>query len=131
VSKGTKVELGGKERVLFYDLNAVADIGDKLGITVRVAYLGEDLMGTPLPPSALRTFVWGGLLHAEPDLDERTVGAWVTEENWTEIFQLFFARFSVTSPETQAQVMRAFGQEEETKTEGSAEVPEPATTLAS
>ena len=127
MSKGTKVLLGGKERVLRYDLNAVADVGDALGIKVRLAHLGEDLMDTPLPPSALRTVIWGGLLHEEPDLKEREVGAWVDEDNWQEIFQSFFARFGVTSPETQATVMRAFGQDTETGSSGSVETPKTAT----
>jgi hypothetical protein len=128
VSKGTKVQLGGEARILRYDLNAVAEIGDKLGLKVRLAHLGEDLMDAPLPLSALRTVIWAGLLHAEPELEERTVGGWIDEDNWQEVFQAFFARFGATSPETQATVMRAFGQQDEgTETSASAEVPKPAT----
>lgn len=128
MSRGTKVELGGKARILRYDLNALAEIGDKLGIEVRLSHLGEDLLDARLPLSALRTFVWAGLLHEEPELTEREVGGWVTEDNWREVFDSFFSRFAATSPETQARVMRAFGAEPETETGASGEVAdEPAT----
>lgn len=113
--KGTKLTLGGKERILRYDLNAVAEIGDRLDLQVRIASLGEDIFSKPLPLSALRTVIWAGLIHAEPDLTEQQVGSWIDEDNWTEVFQAFFARFGATSQETQSKILTAFNAPTEEK----------------
>ena len=107
--KGTKLTLGGRERTLRYDLNAVAEIGDRLGLEVRIASLGDDIFSKPLPLSALRTVIWAGLIHEEPDLTEKEVGAWIDEDNWAEVFKVFFSRFGATSQETQAKILRGFG----------------------
>ena len=54
------IELGGKERHLKYDLNAIAEIGERLDITIRPQRFAEDLMSTPAPFSALRVNRWAG-----------------------------------------------------------------------
>ena len=90
------VRLGGAERRLRYDLNAIAEIGERLGIRVRLDRIREDLLGHPLPLSALRTLVWAGLLHEDPTLTETTVGSWITTDNVAEVLAAFFAVFGVT-----------------------------------
>lgn len=100
------IELGGAERELRYDLNAIAEIGDRLDIKVRLAHVGEDLMEAKLPLKAIRTVLWAGLLHADPAIDESEVGKWVDQDNLEEVMQYFFELFSGTSPDLQDQVAR-------------------------
>lgn len=111
--KGTRISLGGKERELRYDLNAIAEIGDRLGLTIRLAHFQEDLMDAPLSLSAVRTVLWAGLIHAEPDLTEKEVGAWVDQDNITEVFVVFSSLFTGTSPEIKQQIREKFGLESE------------------
>ena len=97
--KGTLLkDFGGQDRYLRFDANAWAELGDRLGLTLRLGSFQKDLMETPLPLSALRTFIWAGLLHAEPGLDEKTVGSWIDEENMAEVLGAFFVRFGGMSP---------------------------------
>lgn len=88
-----------KERHLRYDLNALAEIGDRLDLKLRLDHLGEDLLGTPLPLSALRVILWAGLRHESPDLTIEEVGAMVDHNNVGRVVQDFFALFGSTLPE--------------------------------
>ena len=126
--KGTLLrDFGGADRYLRYDFNAWAAIGDRLGIKIRFASFQDDLLNAPLPLSALRTLIWGGLLHAEPDLTEQQVGAWIDEDNMLDVFQAFFSRFDGTSsPEVQAALRTAMGVPDEAPPRAS----EPETVLA-
>jgi len=96
--RGVTLKLGGKGRTLRYDLNAIAELGDRLEIRVRLDHLQEDLLGVPLPLSSLRLLLWAGLIHEAKDLTPEEVGAWVDMENIAEVtqgfFQLFGARLS-------------------------------------
>ena len=87
------VNLGGKERQLKFDLNAIAEIGERLKVTVRLEKLAEDLMSTPLPLSALRVLLWAGLRHEDPELTPEQVGAWVDLDNIGEVWDRFFTLF--------------------------------------
>lgn len=67
------VEVGGEQRRLRFDLNALAEIEDRLqldGITEVFGRLEKGSIKT------LRVLLWAGLLHEAPDLTEREVGAW-------------------------------------------------------
>jgi len=90
------VKLGGKEYPLRYDLNALAYIGDQLGIQLRLSELGEDLLNQPLPLSALRTVLYAGVRHADDDLTEEDVGALVTQDNVQQVAEAFFGLFGVS-----------------------------------
>ena len=79
------IELGGKKRRLFYDLNARATIGDALDFTVRMGSLGKDLLNKPFPLSAIRTILWAGFLHDEPDLTKEEVGTWIHQDNIADV----------------------------------------------
>ena len=87
------IKLGGKERQLKYDLNAIAEIGERLKISVRLDKFQEDLMSTPLPLSAIRIMLWAGLRHEDPDLTPEQVGAWVDLDNIGEVWERFFTLF--------------------------------------
>lgn len=108
--RGAPVTLNGAEKVLRYDLNAIAEIGDRLGISLRLDRFREDLLGVPLPLSALRTIIWAGLIHAEPALTEHEVGGWVDHENLGEVIQAFFSLFGGhVSAADQQKVASQFG----------------------
>jgi len=96
--KGTTLEIGGKTRRLRYDLNAIAELGERLKITIRLDKVKEDLLDVPLPLSALRTILWAGLIHEEPTLDPVTVGSWVDTENMPDVLLGFFALFGAHLP---------------------------------
>ena len=87
------LELGGRARRLKYDLNAIAEIGERLGITVRLSNLGGDLLERELPLKAVRTILWAGLVHEDPDLTEEKVGSWVDQDNLQEVMERFFGLF--------------------------------------
>ena len=87
------IELGGKERELRLDLNAIAAICDKLKLTGRLNNLAEDLLGKPLPVSAIRTLLWAALIWNDPDLTEEEVGSWVDLDNFAEVWESFFTLF--------------------------------------
>ena len=87
------IHLGGKERHLKYDLNAIAEISDRLKITVKLNNFAEDLMSTPLSFSALRVLLWAGLRHEDSKLTVEQVGAWVDLDNMGEVWECFFTLF--------------------------------------
>ena len=88
------IHLGGKDRGLRYDLNSIALIGDRLELSGRLNDLAADLLGKPLPLSALRTILWAGLVWDQPDLTEEEVGSWVDLDNFAEVWERFFTLFS-------------------------------------
>jgi len=79
VALSTTVELGGATRQLRYDLNALAEIEERLGITMA------NLASLQVSAKAIRTLVWAGLLHEAPTLIEHDVGAWITGENIADV----------------------------------------------
>lgn len=96
------LNLGGKERRPRYDLNSIAEIGERLGITVRLDNIGGDLLGKELPLKALRTILWAGLVYEDESLTEQEVGSWVTQDNVAEVLESFFGLFGAIGgePET-------------------------------
>lgn len=100
--KGTLLkDFGGRDRYIRYDANALAALGERLGIKIRLGHFQEDLMGTPLPLSAVRTLVWAGLIHEDPELKEQEVGSWLDDENVGEVMDAFFSRFGGMAPSAQ------------------------------
>ena len=87
------IELGGKERHLKFDLNAIAEIGERLDITISFENFVKDLMSTQIPFSALRVILWAGLRHEDPDLTPEQVGAWVDLDNMQQVMDRFFTLF--------------------------------------
>lgn len=107
--RGVTLDLGGEERRLTYDLNAIAEIGERLDITIRLAHFEEDLLGVRLKPKAIRTLLWAGLIHDNPDLTEEEVGGWVTQDNFMEVITAFFGLFGEMSPETKGAIAEMVG----------------------
>lgn len=113
MSKGTStIKLGGKEWTLRFDMNAIAIIGERFDIKLRPGKIEDDLKALgehPFPLSAPRTILWAGLLHADEDLAEKTVGSWVDFENVGEVLECFFAQLPGMSPEAEESVRAALG----------------------
>ncbi len=95
--RGTTITLNGEERRLRYDLNAWAEIGDRLGLTVRIAHVQQDLLEARLPLRALRTVLWAGLIHENNKITEEEVGSWVDTDNMAEVLKDFFSHFGIAS----------------------------------
>lgn len=111
MSKST-IRLGGKDHTLRFDMNAIAVIGERFDIKLRPGKIEEDLKALgdhALPLSAPRTILWAGLLHADPELAEQTVGSWVDFENVGEVLECFFALLPKMSPEAEGSVRAALG----------------------
>ena len=87
------IHLGGKDRELRLDLNAIAALCDKMGLSGRLNHLAEDLLGKPVPVSALRTMLWAALIWDDPVLTEEEVGSWVDLDNFAEVWESFFSLF--------------------------------------
>ena len=79
------ITLGGKKRHLKYDLRALDLMRERFGITGPFKDFAENLFSTPLPLGALRTMLWAGLVHEDPNLTEEQVGSWVDLANLSEI----------------------------------------------
>lgn len=97
--RGVTLEIGGKTRRLRYDLNAIAELGDRLGLRVRLDHFKEDLMGAPLPLASLRVVLWAGLIHEEASLTPEVVGGWVDTDNMGDVLAAFFELFGARLPE--------------------------------
>lgn len=109
--KGTLLkDFGGADRYLRYDANALARLGEVLGIKVRLGHFEEDLFNVALPLSAPRTLIWAGLLHAEEDLAEKQVGAWIDDENFGAVADAFLSRFAGMSPLVQEAARSVMGE---------------------
>lgn len=94
--KGTKITIGDRKRTLRYDLNAISEIGDRLGMKIRISHIQEDLLDHPMPLSAIRTLIWAGLIHEDEELTEKEVGAGVDMDNLPDVLRDFFEAFGAT-----------------------------------
>jgi hypothetical protein len=64
-----------KERKLRYTLNALAEIEDKLGVSL------DELDKVQMGIKQLRVFLWAGLIHEDKELTELEVGDMVDFDN--------------------------------------------------
>lgn len=64
------VSLGGEDRELLYDLNALVELEAHFGGLQGILNIESNLAN-------IRFMLWAGLIHAAPDLTEREVGAMV------------------------------------------------------
>lgn len=80
--KATGLKLGGKTHRLRYDLNALAALEERLGLKSLTDFENLEVrIGT------IRTMLWAGLLHENPDLTEQEVGAMVDGSNMNEVVE--------------------------------------------
>ena len=93
-----------KERHLLYDLNALIDLGEALGINLLTREGWEEFAGkkvlnettgteefVPAVPSLrlVRAIVWAGLRHEDETLTERQVGAMLDPANLSPIIEAY------------------------------------------
>jgi len=110
----TRLEVGGKEYELRLDLNVIAEIGDRVGLKIRLAHLDEDLLEAPLPLSAARTILWIALKQTDSSLTENEVGAMVGLGDGLkplgDVVQAFFSLFGVTGFDPSALLPEEMGE---------------------
>lgn len=69
-----EVELD-KKRTIRFTMNAMAELEDKLGLSL------EDMGNVQMTIKNVRTILWAGLIHEDPDLTEEEVGNMVDMGN--------------------------------------------------
>lgn len=69
-----EVELD-KKRTIRFTMNAMAEIEDKLGVSL------EDMGDIKMSIKNVRTILWAGLIHEDPELTEQEVGDMVDMNN--------------------------------------------------
>lgn len=95
MSQRITVKLGGKERALAYDLNAFSAIEDEGGI------------GDGMSAKSIRLMLWAGLLHEDPELTIREVGAMVAPRDLETIAEAVGAAFNRDAPPAKDRPPRA------------------------
>jgi hypothetical protein len=80
--KAIPIELD-KQRRLRYDLTALADIEERLGVDSITEFFEQ-----PLKFSTIRTILWAGLIHEDENLTEREVGRWIDGDNYKAMYEI-------------------------------------------
>jgi Phage tail tube protein, GTA-gp10 len=75
----SKLVLGGKEVSLRYDLNALVELEEKMG--VPLSEMGE----MKITIRNVRAMLWAGLIHENEELTEKEVGGLVDMQNMEEV----------------------------------------------
>jgi len=110
--KSSKIALD-RERALRYDFNAHAAFEEATGVCLleAVSPLFEGVDGeTPKPLAAMKRFrlrlfralLWSGLIHEDPTLTERQVGAWVGLQDLGRLLPIVLDAVTGTLPEPDA-----------------------------
>lgn len=102
------INLGGKARVIKYDMNAFEELENMYGtIDTALADLATGSMG------AVKKVLWAGLIHANVELDKITgeidhytlskyqVGSWMTPEMLEEIYTVMDEALGVSLPDSE------------------------------
>lgn len=90
--------IGGKERVLAFDVNALCRLKQEQGINLLQP--GEQDVDDPV---VLRAVIWAGFLMEEPTLTVETVGSWITLGNLASVSAAFFrAIHEAVTPQSEA-----------------------------
>jgi hypothetical protein len=80
-----------KSRNIRYDLNAFAEIEDKLGITMA------ELPDVKVGMKTIRTLLWAGLIHEDENLTESAVGKLVDPDNLKYVQEKVVEAFSLVN----------------------------------
>lgn len=86
-----KVVLGGVEHTLRYDLNALVELEEKMGIPL--SEMGE----TKISIKNVRSMLWAGLIHENADLTEVEVGSLVDMDNMAEVQEAITGSFGAVA----------------------------------
>lgn len=73
---GGTLVLGGRERTLRFDLNALATLEDELGVNVLDGTVWQNMN-----VRTVRAMLWVGLLHEDESLTLHEVGSWIDLAN--------------------------------------------------
>ncbi|PFW43801.1 hypothetical protein [Priestia megaterium] len=84
----SKLTLGEKEFTLRYDLNALVELEDKLGVPL------SEMGNIQITIKNVRSMLWAGVIHQEPEITEREVGSYVGMENMEEVQKAISTAFS-------------------------------------
>lgn len=91
---GVKIELGGKERTMILDLNAMATYEEVTGKSLFNADMKS------IGAKELRALLWACLIHEDESLTLKQVGAWITGDNMGEVAQKLSAARGEAIPES-------------------------------
>jgi hypothetical protein len=80
--EGLKVFLGGKDRNIFYDVNALILLEKTYG---ELHVVDEVLTSEKISLEKLRNFLWVGLVHEDKTLTEEEVGSWFNLTNLSKL----------------------------------------------
>lgn len=83
-----KVVLGDSEYTLRYDLNALVELEDKMG--VPLSEMGE----MKITIRNVRSMLWAGILHENAEITEKEIGSHVDMENMEEVQSAISKAFS-------------------------------------
>lgn len=79
-----------KERNLRYDMNALAEIEDGLGIEL------SELADVKMTMKSVRLILWAGLIHEDEQLTQRDVGSMVDMANMSYVQEKIAEAFAVS-----------------------------------
>lgn len=92
VRPAVPVPIGGKERHLKLDLNAMASFEEATGKSVFALDVSQ------LGAKDLRALLWACLLHEDKKLTPEEVGSWITLENMQDVAAGISAAFAAAMP---------------------------------
>ncbi|MDT0149978.1 hypothetical protein Q9R38_25905 [Priestia aryabhattai] len=87
----SKLVLGEKEYTLRYDLNALVELEEKLGVPL------SEMGKIQITIKNVRSMLWAGVIHQEPEITEREIGSYVDMENMEEVQTAITGAFSKVS----------------------------------
>jgi len=88
------IELGGRERHLRFDLNAMAAFEEAAGKSIL-----SGIETGKLGARDLRALIWACLLHEEETLTLKEIGTWITPDNMNEVAGKFAEAFGAAMPD--------------------------------
>jgi hypothetical protein len=83
-----------KTRFLAYDLNAFCHLESKFGHLTKAL---EQMQSGSF--TAIRAFLWAGLVHEEESLTEQEVGSWITPHNLETVAERIVEAIQASLPE--------------------------------
>jgi hypothetical protein len=109
---GVKLQLGGKERTLKFDLNAFADLEEEFGdIDKAMAAMTSGSI------VQIRKVLFYGLRHEDEALTERQVGAMITIPQLKDMTADLLAAIGQSVPDVDDEAAAGKSQQEEAKVE--------------
>lgn len=110
--RGIVIDIGGEERRIRFDVNALIDLEDALNIDIMER--PESIVELFEKPTLrrIRTLLWAGLLHENPNLTLREAGALIDTENMNVVGAAMRGVFFGALPEPKAEEAAEAGETE-------------------